>query len=181
MSYATPTQMLERFDARVLGDLCADDGTRVSAANLLTDDNLQAALDDASAAIDAALRASDRYSVEQLDALATEAQLANGNANFDIKSSRHLVRVTCAIALMYLADRRLYGGGENQSLNRVIEQAKQYVKDLQSGKDIFDIGQAAEYGKPQVSGPTTAQLDNLNLVTRRTRNYYPTSMQPDNR
>lgn len=176
-SYATPAQLLQRFDARLLGDLCADDGTRVSAVNLLTDDVLQAALDDASGAIDAALRASERYSVEALDSLATESQ----DEDTEVKSSRHLVRVTCCVAMMYLADRRLYGGGDNQTLNRVIEQAKQYLKDLQSGKDIFDINESAEYGKPQVSGPTTAQLDSLNLVTRRTRNYYPTSMQPDNR
>lgn len=177
-AYATRAQLIERYDARLLGDLVGDAGTRVSSGDLLTNDNLQRALDDASGAIDAAMRSGDRYTVDNLRALIDD-NTTSADAKYG--SAMHLVRVTCDIAIMYLSDRRLFGGGDNPTLQRVIERAKQYIEDLRSGRDIFDIGNSAEVGKVQVSGPTTAQLDNLNLVTRNTLRYYPNRPMPFNR
>ena len=54
MSYASPSEMKARYDARRLGELVKDDGTKATPVQLDTDTVLQAALDDGHGLIDAA-------------------------------------------------------------------------------------------------------------------------------
>jgi phage gp36-like protein len=166
-SYATPTQFRERYDVRTLGDFAADDGTQVSSGGVLTDANIQAMLDDASGAIEAALRNAGRYTVEQLAAL----------ANY---TSKHLVRICCDLAMSYLIDRRVYGK-LNDAQTRIMERAAKQLDDLKTGRDVLEVEGAIDAGVPSVSGPTSMQLDNLNLIARRSYRYYPTPLLPGER
>jgi phage gp36-like protein len=167
MSYATPANMQARYDARLLGDLVTDSGTAASASAQLTDANLQAALDDASGAIDAALLNGQRYSATDLSGL-------TGN------SQKHLIRMTCDIAIVYLVDRRAYHK-MNETLERIMVRAQGFLKQLKDGDNIFDVPAQIAASVPVTTGPTTQTLVNLNSIRRQTRNYYPTEILPGNR
>ena len=119
MSYATPAQMLERFDARVIGDLVSDSDSQVSAAELLTDPILQAMLDDASGDIEAALLVGGRYTVADLSGLTGNAQ-------------KHLVRICCEVAKAYLLRRRVSYNPEKDKAE--IELAEHHLERLRSGE-----------------------------------------------
>lgn len=165
MAYATPAQMLQRFDYRMIGDLVADDGTQVSSANLLTDANLQAALDDASGAIDGALRASDRYTETELSSLS--------------QTDKHLVRITCDITVLYLVDRRPHAIRMTEILERILARAAQHIEDLRSGKNILDINAHDNAGSPTVDAPTSVEIQLLNLTRYQTQHVYPVTIRPN--
>jgi phage gp36-like protein len=167
VSYATPTDIKARFDARVIGDLVGDVGTRVDATGLNTDTVLQACLDDASGAIDAALLSGQRYIPTDL-------------AGLTGSSAKHLVRITCDVAMMYLADRRVYAK-RNETVEKIVERSLTYLKQLASGEDLFYIPAAVAAAAPVTTGPTTTTLENLNSIRRRTRKYFPTEVLPNNR
>ena len=69
MAYASVADLKKRFDVRTLGDLASDDGTQVASANLPADENVLAALDDASGEIDSAVLVARRYTTSDLTAL----------------------------------------------------------------------------------------------------------------
>lgn len=166
-SYAAPAQMLERHDARTLGDLVADDGVRRTSTQLLTDANLQAALDDASGAIEASLLQGKRYSTVDLTAL-------TGN------SQKYLIRLTCAIAFGLLYERRpaYQSDARDDAMNR----AEEALEKLRRGEHIFNLDDAKDAGMPSITGPTTVELDRLNLMTTQARGkFYPRRNRPDNR
>ena len=165
MAYATPAQLLERFDYRNIQHLVADGGTLPTEAALLLDPIVLASLDDASGMVDAAMRAGDRYRAADLAAL-------TGNA------AKHLARITCDMAYLYLVDRQGYGGGQNPQIERLRERIKQYMDDLRKGVDIFDIAGVAEAGVVSTSGPTTQQINDLNLITRRNYGLFPAPQMP---
>lgn len=166
MSYATPAQFLERYDARDIGDLCNDDGQQVSRIDLLADTKLQAALDDASGAIDAALLAGGRY---------TAADLV-GLTGFSLS---FLIRITCDIALANIWGRRpLYRFEERKAC---MDAAEAHLKQLRLGENVFNVAANILAGAPTIDGPTTVQYDALNLVRDRTRNYYPARHLPNDR
>lgn len=166
MSFATPAQFLERFDARDVGDLCADDGVSVDRIALLTDANLQAALDDASGLVLAALNVAGRY---------TEADLT-GLAGV---SAKYLVRVTCEIALALLWGRRpLYRLEERKA---ALEVAEAHLERLRKGEHVLAVPDNIAAGTPSIDGPTAVQIDSLNLVRDRVNNYYPHRVLPNNR
>lgn len=165
MAYATAAQMLERFDARMLGDLVDDTGSQVSSGDLLSDDNLAAALDDASGEIDAAIRASDRYTETELSSLS--------------QTNKHLVRLTCVLALRNLVNRRPHMVRLDDKHEKMIERAEQSLEDLRSGKNILDINTHDDAGNPDIDGPTTLELNQLYTTRRQTKRVYPTSILPD--
>ncbi len=158
--------MLQRFDAREIGDLCSDDDVQVSRIDLLTNPNLQAMLDDASGEIEVSLMAGNRYTAADLAAL-------TGN------SAKFLVRICCDIAFYNLLCRRPLGKTEERKTYAEI--AREHLKMLKSGDEIFDIEAIKAAGIASVSGLTSAEYDQLNLIRDRTRNTYPSRRLPDNR
>ena len=166
MSYSSPSDLILRFDPRDLGDLCGDDGVQVSRIDLLTDPNLQAALDDASGAIDAALLAGGRYSAADLAAL-------SGNSQALLK------RICCELALAYLWARRpLYRAEDRQAAT---ETAEKSLERLRKGENVFNVAENIDASTPTIDGPTSVTYDNLNLIRDRTRNYYPARHLPNER
>lgn len=158
MSYATATDYLARYDARVAGDLVDDNEDQQSASDLLTDDVLQAMLDDASGDIEAALGVGGLYTPTDLAAL-------TGNA------AKHLIRICCDIAHVYLLRRRgLIPTDEHKA---AIELAEAHLERLRSGQNVFNIANREDAGIIDTTGPSLVDFGNMNLIRDRTRNYYP--------
>lgn len=96
--YATVADLLARYDARTVGDLAGDAGSRVSAADLADANtaggaNVAAALADASGQIEAACLRGGRYLPADLAALTG-------------MSAKRLVRLTCRVTMLLLMERR---------------------------------------------------------------------------
>jgi phage gp36-like protein len=167
VSYASPADMLKRYDTRTLGELVSDSGSRVSAAALLTDANLAAALEDASGEIDAHVLQGDRY---------TTAQLAELTGN----SKAYLVRICCAVALSLLWERRPYqDSDEGVGAEQAALQARKVLSELKKGEQIFDLPDVRDAGLPSSSVPSRVTLDAMNLAVDRARgHFYPRRLLP---
>lgn len=166
MAYATVHQLLTRFDRRDLGDLASDDDNRVGPEDLADHPRLQAALDDASGDIDAAMVVAGRYDVADL------AALTGSTLN-------HLIRMTCDIAAAYLMTARL--GDDPEKIAKRLEVAEAHLEKLRQGTNVFNLADNVDAGLPAVDGPTSLAIENLYLVRDRTLHTFPRRYFPDNR
>lgn len=167
MSYATPAEFLKRYDARIVGDLVRDNDEQATAAELIDDDNLQAALDDASADIDSALMFGERYTPSDLSGLTGNSQTL-------------LIRMTCDIAMAFLLRRRPSKDADKDAAR--LELAEKHLERLRKGEQVFYRGEGVDHaGVIDTTGPSVVQLTNLNLIRDRTKNYYPERRLPFNR
>ena len=162
-SYATPADMLARYDARVVGDLVDDTDTQIQPAGLVNNPVLLALLADASSDIDAALTVGSRYTLTDLAGL-------TGNAR------QLLIRITCDIALAYLLRRR--PSLKSDELKGVMELANQHLDRLRKGDEIFPLSAVIDASEPLVTGPSTVDFDGMNLMRDRCKNYYPRRVLP---
>jgi phage gp36-like protein len=168
VSYASVADLVARFDVRVVGDLAADTGERISSTTLTSNANVQAALDDASGEIDSVILVAKRYTSAELSAL-------TGN------SLSYLKRITCEIAMHLLVERRLYLSTEEFG-ERMFTRYKDRLNELRSGTRIFNIGDADAAGLPTNGGPTTGERERFNYITERSRGHiYPLMRLPQNR
>ena len=158
MAYATPEDMIARKSVTTLGQLCSDSGTSVAAIDLETDPYLQAALDSASGAIDAALMQAGRYTVADLAGL-------TGN------SLAYLVHLTCEIAMAYLFARKpTYAVTEYEASLKL---QSVYLDQLRRGENVFNLPAQIDAGTPKFDQPSVASIERLGLLRDRTLNYYP--------
>ncbi len=156
MAYAASTDLTARYDANMVADLASDDGTPV--ADLAADAKVQAALDDASGQIDAAVTVARVYSTTNLAAL-------TGN------SLALLKRITCDLAMYYLMARRPEKYGKN--LSEFYEKADAYLESLRKGNRVFAVEANLDAGLPTIDGPGASDYQRLNLLPDRTKNFYP--------
>ncbi len=166
MSYAAASDLLARYDARTVGNLCSDNGVTVSIAALASDTKLQAALDDASGEIEAALLQGDRYETTDLSAL-------TGN------SLAYLKRICCTIAMARLWERRPYL--DDEGAEKAINAARAALDRLRKGENIFNVAAVVEAGKPDIVTPSVTSIASLDLVVDRARvnnGYYPQRRLP---
>ena len=169
MAYATPADLMLRYDRGDIGQLVADDKRQVSEVDLVTNPQCLAALADASGAVDGALFMGNRF---------TPADFATLTAN----SQSLLVRITCDIAMSNLLQRR--PGWNPEKMKAMTELAESHLEKLRKGENTFSIvgSNAAESaGEPVTDGPTTRTYNNLNLWRDRTRNFFPIRVLPQNR
>lgn len=162
-SYATPADLLKRYDARDIGDLASDTGTQVSTGSIPTDANVLAALADASGDIESALLAGNRY---------TTADLAAVTGN----TASKLIRLTCDIAMGYLLSRR--PGYDPERLKAFREQNHFMLERLRKGENVFDLTAQKDAGVIERATPTAVDVSKLNLMRDRTQNYYPARRFP---
>jgi len=146
VAYATPEDLVARFDSRVIGQLVSDDGTEVS--TLGTNAIVQQALEDASGQIRSAALVGNKYTESELDTLA-----ANNDA--------FLVRLTCALALGFLRARRNIG---SEQPNPIVEQAENWLALLRLGERILNVQDNADAGNIQYSTISLAQRQETNLI-----------------
>lgn len=170
MAYATPADLIARYDARDVGQLCSDDKTAVSTVDLPNNYICLTALNDAAGDIDGALMVGNRYSA---------ADLATLTAN----STYKLIRVNCDIAMRYLIDRRPGWNPEKAKLIR--EQAEEHLERLRRGENTFNIQASMDAGEPVVDGPSMLDFvtgpNALNLIRDTTKNYYVPRKLPNGR
>lgn len=164
MAYADGSDLLDRFDARLIGDLVSDDNTQVAVADVPTNTVVLAALDDASGDIDAALLTARRYAAADLSGLTGNAQ-------------KHLKRITCEIAMAYLRRRRV--DFDPESAKAFMELAEGHLERLRKGINVFGLDDQMDAGLPTVSGPSAVDFQNLNLMRDRVQNYYPARRLPN--
>lgn len=166
MAYATPADVLARYDRNDVGQLVADDQRKVSAVDLETNYPLLTALNDAAGEIEAALLVGNRYTVVDLTAL-------TGN------SLSLLVSMNCDVAMRRLLNRRL--GWSPEKAKQIREAADMQLEKLRKGENTFNIQAAMDAAEPVVDGPTMADFSNLNLWRDRTKNYFPPRFLPNGR
>jgi phage gp36-like protein len=175
MSYATPSDMSARYDARRLGDLVGDDGLRVPAANLPANSALQTALDDASGMVDSEIQRGQRYS--PID-LSTIMAAAPGDPLYSGRSL--LVRLVCDLAYGLLVGRRAYNASDTQAQSPRYAEAVRILDRLGKGELIFPTQGALAAGVP-VPGVVLSQ--NVGLISSLSRIFgylgvYPGQNQP---
>lgn len=157
-AYATSADLIKRFDTNVIGDLASDTGTPIASSAFSTDDNITAALADATGEINSAVMVADLYTAAELAAVTGE----------DLE---FLKRLTCDLAMGYLMGRRPEKYGEQAV--KLVEVARAHLELIRSGKRLFNIQAKKDAGQPSIDGPTAVDYDNLNLIPDRTRNFYP--------
>jgi len=160
MAYATSDDMLARYDANTLGDLCsaADDGQ--PELDLASSPRMTAALQEAAGRIQAACFVSRLYSADDLAAL-TGPSLAL------------LVGLNCQLAMAQLMLSRPEKFGGSDGIRSFRDDAESYLKMLKNGERLFDLAAQQDAGLPTIDGPTALDIQRLNLIPTRTRNYYP--------
>lgn len=158
MVWATPADMLARFDARLIGDLVSDVG--VPTANPLTDANLAALLDDSTGVIDSALFYGARY---------TTAQLADLSAS----ALSFLRRLCCDLTLIYLKRRRgRYDPEKDGALQKEVDAR---LLGLRNGENLLMLEEATvapastvELVRPEMIGVKRSQT-----IRDSVSGYYP--------
>jgi phage gp36-like protein len=156
MSYATTADLLKRVDSRVLGDLVSDSNVRVDPTSLLTDANIQAALDDASGLINSAVLVSEKYQPSDLAGLTGVDQA-------------YLLRLTCNLAYGLLVLRR----GQSVEKLEQYQEALKTLEMLRSGERVFAVAANEEAGLPQAQFPSAAVYQNLDLMRDKSK-VFPT-------
>jgi phage gp36-like protein len=154
--------MIDRYDIDLIGDLTTDDRETVD-RDLVLEENpkLQSALEDASGEVDVALLAGGRYSPAQLQ-------------NLEGHSGSHLKRIVCALTMAALYQRRPEAA-DAESIKRLTEDAREAIKSLRRGENVFGLPQAIEAGKVTVTGPTAIDIQNRNDLTARMHRFFPTA------
>jgi phage gp36-like protein len=155
-----------RHNWEEIGDLLSDDGTQVSQANQLTNPTLLELLNDAQAEVVGALLVGGRYSIADFD-------------DFTGPNLALLKTHICRVCKMRLVERR--PGRFADTLEAMQKIVDGYLKQFRSGDVIFNLPAVIAAGAATVAGPSTLELENLNLVRDQTRNYYPRRNLPGNR
>lgn len=158
MSYATPSDLIARYDARRLGDYVSDDGTRATEAELAIDDRILVALESASGEVEVALRQSGRYSVADL-------------AGLTGASAEYLKQLVCDIAFCRLYERRGYGD-DGDAPEMTFKRAQEALKRLRIGENVFNLVEQVEAGLPSMASPERVQLQRPTLLTQQARGRY---------
>lgn len=160
MAYATGADLVVRYDVHLIGDLLLDDGNSVAAVDVPTHATVTAMLDDAEAAIDAALRQSGRYTAAEL------ASIVSSSANL-------LKRMNCDIAMAYLFRRR--GDQDADKLKAYIDLAEEHLKRLREGTLVLITPDESEIDAGIIKPlPMTQDQANQSPLTRdNVRNYFP--------
>ncbi len=159
MAYANADDLVNRYDARTIGDLASDDGIPVAAGSFGTDPKISAALSSASGEINSAVQQAGHYTTAQLE------ELAGDDAEF-------LKQLTCDLAMARLLMRRP-GKYDRDSYQGLIESARDRLDLIRKGVNLFNIEVKKQAGQPSVDGPRAVDYNRLNLITSRARGYYP--------
>ena len=158
--FVTPSDMIERYDFRMLLRLCFDDDDKHNKSDLEESSVLITAIDDALGELKAALTVAQMYTPEQI-------------ARFTPDSQALARRIVCELALSFLYSRR--GGEARETIKELRFSSEEYLDKLRKGERIFSIRGSAEKeraGHPQLIEPTCVQLQNQNGIVHRAQSYF---------
>ncbi len=154
-SYLSPADFLKRKDARVIGDLVGDAGSRVSAAALLTDPNVLAALGDASGEVESMCLLGGRYTPADLAALTGNAQ-------------GFLSKLVAELAFCQLWTRR-YPDKERAD---TCQWAQDTLERLADGEQMFGFQETADAGTVLSVVEDMDDVQTRNLVTSQAGRFF---------
>ena len=146
--YCTPARFLQFYDHRQVGQLVRDDDGEATAAELLTDGALAAALAAASGDVETATMAGRRFAVADLQALA-----GNGAAR--------LAQIVADLAYGRLLRRR----GVADSPPPQVAEAEDALDALRSGQRILPFAESADAGSARVARITPFDRMGQNLLS----------------
>lgn len=160
---ATSADMLVRYDENVVRDLLSDANTPVTATDLDDNARLTAILETASGYVLAAAIAGGNYTEAELSALT-----GNGAAM--------LQDLVCTIAVCKLMRRRP-GRFKIEDIRSQEKDTEEWLNALRKGQRLFPIDSHVDASLPTIDGPTAVDYVRLNLITERTRNFFPSQAQ----
>lgn len=158
MAYASPSDLIERHDPRLVNDLANDENVRQSRGDLQTNSRVLTALSDASASVASALSVGRMMSPEQLDALTGDNQSL-------------LKRIVCDIAMSFLYDRRPSLNADEYE--RYTRMAERHLDRLRKGDAVFTIESAIQGTEVTLDGPSQVDYSRINLLPDRVPNTFP--------
>lgn len=159
MAFASANDLTNRYDYRLIGDLCSDEMTELTLGQVLAEAKVFSALDDAAGEIVVGLQTGGNYTEEDLNEL-------------DGLNQSHLIRVNCDLAMCLLIQRRP-NRVNIEVAEKICETARGHLNRLRKGENIFGIPEKIESGNLSVAHMSTAQLESLNLIPDRMSRYFP--------
>lgn len=163
MSFASANDLTERYDYRLIGDLCSDEMSELTLGQVLAEAKVSSALNDGAGEILVCLQTGGNYNESDLDEL-------------DGLNRSHLIRVNCDIAMANLIQRRP-NRVNVEVAEKICEKAREHLNRLRKGENIFGIPAKIESGNLSVSSMSAAQLEGLNLIPDRMHRYFPGQQQ----
>ena len=160
-AYATPADLLARYDRRVVADLARDENERPSPTALETDARVLAALADASGEIEAACLKGGRYSAADLNALTG-------------MSKKLLTRLTCRVALWLLYEGRDPGGEAPPWAAK----GQEVLQQLATGERIFAFTETQEAGVLGTVERAATDLQAEDRLTHRASRFFARDPTP---
>lgn len=142
---AISADMVKRYDARTLGDLCSDDGNQVSEQALVTNAKMTAALSTATGHFLAAVLRAERYTRNELEALTGD-------------SKEYLKDLICQIAFWGLWRRKPYTDDQQRADAKAA--ADEALELMRTGAHVFDIDRQKDAGTPKVETVTRVEIEN---------------------
>lgn len=149
--YVTASEFLDRYDARLVGQLLDDDGGQLTRAEMANHAGLRACLADASGQVESALFLAQRFTPADLRAL-------TGNA------ASWLKRVVCDLALGYVRDRR----GIDYPLP-MHERALAVLDEIRKGSRVIPTEESTAAGLVDVEAGTDQDRRTAGLLTYKAR------------
>lgn len=165
--YCSPAQFLERYDVRTVGQLLSDTDVALSQTDVLQSTILNDLLMEASGWVESAALVANRYSPNDLYALATDPSALPGTGN----SARMLAGIVAGITMFFLWDRRPTKYLE-MGLPLRSEMAIEMLDRLRKGEAIFGIQEVANAGNPDPKFITPEQINTRNFSSNQARRFF---------
>jgi len=159
MSFASANDLVERYDYRLIGDLCSDEMSELTLGQVLAEAKVSSALNDGAGEILVCLQSGGNYDESDLEEL-------------DGLNQSHLIRVNCDIAMANLIQRRP-NKVNVEVAEKICEKAREHLNRLRKGENIFGIPAKVEAGNLSVSHMSSVQIESLNLIPDRMQRYFP--------
>ncbi|MBE41884.1 MAG: hypothetical protein CL480_11360 [Acidobacteria bacterium] len=169
-AFADSADMLARYDARTLGDLLADDGTRVTTGNMAANTRLSAALKSATGRLKAAVLRAERYTVDDIANMQS-----SGHANYDEESSEYLKTLTCDVAFWEIWKAKPHRGNHASDRKEAREASDLAIAAMTSGAEVFNVPRITDAGTPKVATVTRAEIESewMLAVDQARGRFYP--------
>lgn len=159
MGYATAEDLMKRFDAGVIGDLCQDCRTESDEYDISKSKIVAMLLDEATGQFEIAVLAGGRYTLDQM------ATLTGSQAE-------HRKRIECTITMANLHKRRTTDAMLDIA-KRLDEEAAGYLKRLQSGENVFGFPENIQASVLEHDHVSAATIESLNLLPARMGRFFP--------
>lgn len=159
-SYCTAAECVQRLDNRSLGDWLADDGTRLTSAQVLASTVLAALLQGASGEFESAIMVGERYTVEDIEALIA----ADTNAAEFVKD------IIANLVLLRAWGRRPRTASE--PIPPMAQWADKQLELLRTGTRIFGFAETTDAGKIEHSEMTADEIRRRPLLSNKLRRFF---------